>query len=119
MQLSQVIRERREELQLTQADLADLMKRQGYSRVVRSTLSHLETGRNKRLPDPEFFSALADALDLPPKSLLIAAGYLATDEVDLDPETEQLAQRVTALPDERRKATIKAMHAVLDALDAE
>ncbi|CAE6887839.1 DNA methyltransferase [Paraburkholderia domus] len=65
------IRDRREQLGLSQADLANTLS------VSKSFLSHLESG--KRQPSEDQIAALADALRLPPDLLMLGSGRLPED----------------------------------------
>lgn len=71
--LGRAIRARREQLGLSQEELADRLGRS------QSLVSRLERGAAD-WPDPAMFRALAAALELPPAELLEAAGYLEAGE---------------------------------------
>lgn len=47
-----------------------------------SWVSRLETGMQKTFPEPEEIAALADVLQVSPRELLEAAGYLSPDDRD-------------------------------------
>jgi len=64
-----VIRERREELELTQEQLAKLASRSGPPKVTRSYIALLETGRKKN-PSVPILRKLARALGVPVGELL-------------------------------------------------
>jgi DNA modification methylase/transcriptional regulator with XRE-family HTH domain/DNA-directed RNA polymerase subunit RPC12/RpoP len=68
------IRDRREQLGLSQADLAKALS------VSKSFLSHIEAG--KRHPSEEQISVLADVLCMPPELLVLASGRLPHDVRD-------------------------------------
>ena len=65
------IRDRREQIGLSQTDLAKKMS------VSKSLLSHIEAG--KRLPTEEQIELLAEALGLPPDLLVLGSGRLPDD----------------------------------------
>ena len=67
--LAKVIRERREELELTQEQLAKLASRGGPPKVTRSYLALLETGRKKN-PSLAILRKIAKALDVPAGRLM-------------------------------------------------
>lgn len=69
------IRERREQLGITQDDLAAMLQVLGYS-VGSAAVSHWETGkRQPPLDDASFVSHLADALKLDDSTVLRLSGF--------------------------------------------
>lgn len=68
---SSAIRDRREQLGLSQADLAQILD------VSKSFLSHLESG--KRQPTEDQIAVLADVLHMPPDLLMLGSGRLPED----------------------------------------
>lgn len=68
-EFGEYIRKSREARKLTPTELAAALGRDN------SYVSRLETGRNKRLPDPDEFNALAKVLGVPMTDLLAAAGF--------------------------------------------
>jgi transcriptional regulator with XRE-family HTH domain len=92
---------RREELRLSQEDLATQLQLHGID-ITRPTISHWENGRHLiPLNDPQMRAALARSLNLSIRELLIRAGY----EIDDDPidmltkATESLLHTLT--PEQR------------------
>src|SRR5713226_4525866 len=67
--LAKVIRERREQLEFTQEQLAKLASRSGPPKVTRSYIALLETGRKKN-PSLAILRKIAKALDVPVGKLL-------------------------------------------------
>ncbi len=81
--LGGIVRSQREQLRLTQAELAELLG------VSRSAVAELEAGRISQ-PRATVFARLAKALGIPVAALLAATGYPEA-EVLLDIEADELA----------------------------
>jgi len=72
------LRERRKALGLSQEELSTRLQLAGFN-VSRSTISHLETGRDTlQIDDPELISAFAKVLRLSTKTILEYTGYKLT-----------------------------------------
>jgi DNA-binding XRE family transcriptional regulator len=69
------ITERRKELDINQDDLANRLRPYGIN-VTRATISHWEKGRYKPpFDEPTFTEAMANALEMDVRSVLINLGY--------------------------------------------
>ena len=88
---------RREELGLSQEELANRVQMAGFT-VSRASLSNWENGKaNPPLHDPRFRTALADALRVSRRKLLELAGYEVAGTQYSAP-AEQAAELVENLP---------------------
>jgi transcriptional regulator with XRE-family HTH domain len=87
--LGRIVRTQREQLRLTQAELAEQVG------VSRSAVSELEAGRIAQ-PRATVFARLAKVLGIPAAALLAAAGYPEAD-VLLEIEGDELAVLATSL----------------------
>jgi transcriptional regulator with XRE-family HTH domain len=99
------MKERREELGLSQDDLAARLQSAGLN-VSRASISHWEMGRyDAPLHDADFRRALATALRLKPRVMLLMAGY----EVEDDPHSEaaeRAAYIIDQLPPEKQRLAL-------------
>ena len=93
MSVSSFIKERRRELKISQEDLAYRLTNFGFD-TSRSAISHWEQGKYyPPLDNPKFANALASALEMNVRSVLIQAGY------DFQVEGSDVATKAAALID--------------------
>ena len=84
MLLPEELRIRRVELNISQAELAELLQ------VSQQSVSRWESGRTT--PGPRRIAELADALSLDPSALLRSAGYLLASDFTADPLRPAIAE---------------------------
>ena len=106
MEFKAFLRSRREELGLTQQDLADALANAGqetsYARV-----SHWETGRNKPpLEDTRFRQALATALELDVNEMMSILGFVVSND-DRSPNARLAADLIDQLPADAQEMVIE------------
>jgi transcriptional regulator with XRE-family HTH domain len=88
---------RREELNLSQEELAARLQIAGFN-ISRASLSNWENGKaNPPLHDPIFRKALADALQVSRRNLLELAGYEVSGTTYSEP-AERAADLIETLP---------------------
>lgn len=109
LSLGLVIRNRREELELTQDKLAT---RVGISKPY---LSNIETGKTKNPPADRIVEAIEQALDLPPR-LLVKMAHLARTPQDVRDDHEMLLAEVRRLREVLR-SLITGQRASLESAD--
>lgn len=82
--IGQYVRNRRRVLGMTQQELADAL---GWEQT---TISHLELGRRKGIPEPWQLNELARVLRVSVFDMLKAVGYRDEEEVATEPEPVQV-----------------------------
>ncbi len=102
------IRERRGELHITQEELAARLQLAGLD-VTRATVSHWENGRHALpLENPIYAKAIADALKLSVRDVLILAGYDVSQK-----QPSRAAQRaahiIDSLPKDKQDLAIRIL----------
>jgi transcriptional regulator with XRE-family HTH domain len=104
------IKQRREELGISQAELARRMETEGAP-VSTAAVSHWEVERyNPPLEDDDFRKALGRALKLNEAELLTRAGYkVATQHTA---EAERAAHIIDRLPPDKRELAIRILEAL-------
>jgi transcriptional regulator with XRE-family HTH domain len=115
MEFKEFVRRRREELGISQQELADRLSQRGqetsYGRI-----SHWETGRNKPpLEDPKFRQALASALEMDSNELLFRLGYISDIASKYSREARIAADIIERLPQDQRRIAL----ALLNSLEKE
>lgn len=107
------LKQRRDELRLTQDELAARLQLAGLD-VSRSAVSHWEKGRdNPPLSDVNARRAIADALDLTVGELLLLAGYSMEDEQATPGEAARRAALIVdKLPPAVQKAALDQLRAL-------
>jgi transcriptional regulator with XRE-family HTH domain len=99
------IKQRREELNITQEDLAARLQLRGVN-VARATIGHWEQGRTPApFEDPEFVKALAESLNMGVSTVLKNAGYpVMTRHSEA---AEQAAAIIDRLPDDTQQLVLR------------
>lgn len=105
--LGELVRLRREEMGLSQAELAARMD----GVITPQQIHNIEVGKTK-IPGPETMGPLAQALKLPEEELLRAAGYLRCEPAHRETAVEAI-ERIGAIP------TVEARMQALARLDPE
>lgn len=107
------IRQRREELKITQEDLVARLQTEGIT-ISRPTLSNWERGEAKPpLDDPDFRRALAKGLRMSVRDLLDESGYEVEKNVHSD-EAERAAYIIDHLPREKRRLVLGILEQFLE-----
>jgi transcriptional regulator with XRE-family HTH domain len=111
MEFRDFLKQRRQELDLSQQELADRLSDKGHETSY-ARVSHWETGRNKPpLENPEFRRALALALEMDVNTMLARLGYVAFDD-ERSPEARLAADIVDNLPAEGRELALDILRSL-------
>lgn len=104
------IRQRRQELRISQAEVARQLQLEGQT-VSDAAVSHWENERyNPPIEDDDFRKALGRVLKLNEAELLMRAGYsVATRHTE---EAERAAHIIDRLPQDKRELAIKLLEAL-------
>jgi len=106
------IKNRREQLSLTQDELAARLQLEGVE-ASRSAVSAWETGRNKlQFDDPVIRLGFARVLRFSESELMKLEGY-PTEPSSYSEQAERAAYIVDQLPDERRDLALKLLEQLL------
>ena len=106
--LGDFVRTQRKMLSLTQMQLSRRLTEQGFA-YSEPAIANWEAGRGV-MPlaaiknGIKFLDALAYSLNVSPVTILEAAGYIERDEIDLAPETIELARAIGQLNPTQRGA---------------
>lgn len=99
------IKQRREELNITQEDLAARLQLRGVN-VARATIGHWEQGRTPApFEDPEFVKSLAESLNMGISSVLRNAGYPVHSRHS--EAAEQAAAIIDRLPEDTQQLVLR------------
>lgn len=114
--LGDFIRDRRNRLRLSRADLAELLTTNGYE-CTESAINHWESGRaTPPLENPTFARALSTSLNIAPSELLKASGLAAAMTQDIAKEAvAKLSPDVLQLLKEASPQDIKKVEAIIRA----
>lgn len=98
------LRQRREQLRITQDELAARLQVAGFD-VTRASISHWEVGRNSPpLENPEFRKALADVLKMSVANLLKSEGFETS--VDYSSNALYAAEIIDQLPEDKQRLAL-------------
>ena len=100
------LKQLREEVNLTQDDLAARLQLEGIKKVSRSAVSNWEAGlSNVPLRNPEFVKALANTLRITETRLMLMAGYtVGAKHTDL---AERAAHIIDELPPDKQELAVR------------
>jgi transcriptional regulator with XRE-family HTH domain len=108
MEFKTFLRQRREKLGITQAEVANRLSDHGEE-TSSARVGHWETGRNKPpLEDLRFRRSLALALEMDVNSMMAELGYVTADE-EYSSEARLAAEIVDQLPTEGRELAIEIL----------
>lgn len=109
MQFGRFLRKRREELDISQAKVADLLTELGQETSA-ARVGHWETGRNKPpLHDPDFRFAIAQALKMNVNEMMYSLGLEVAEEY-ISQEARIAAAIIDRLPETERSKAIDFLH---------
>lgn len=109
---AQWLRARREELHLSQDDLAARLQLEGLE-VSRAAISHWETGRDQApIENRKGLRALANSLDLTPAELLILAGVEPEEKIIQSDLARRGALIIDNLPPDAQKTAVDQLRAL-------
>lgn len=109
MEFREFLRTRREQLGISQAELAERLSERGEE-ASSARVGHWETGRNKPpLEDLKFRQAIASALEIDVNKMMIQLGFVILD-VDRSTEARQAADIIDALPETLRSYALEYLH---------
>lgn len=102
------LKQLREEVHLTQDELAARLQLEGIKKVSRSAVSNWEAGeRSVPLREPEFVKALASILRISEPQLMLMAGYsVGSKHTEM---AEQAAYLVDSLPPRKQKLALRLL----------
>lgn len=112
MRLGLYIREKRQDMGMSLADLSTKLSLYGYE-VSKAAIGHWESGRNfPPIEDESFVKALSVALKIDTQTLWqhTVAEYSVED---LSPEARRAAEIVELMTDEKREMAINLLEAML------
>lgn len=105
MKISEFLKARRQELRISQADLATRLTLRGQD-TTKASIGHWETDRNQPpLKDPEFRLALASALEIDVNQMMAILGFVVTED-DRSKEARRAADIIDRLPSEARSLAL-------------
>ena len=105
MEFRDFLKHRRDELGISQAELADRLSERGEEASA-ARVGHWETGRNKPpLDDPKFRLVIASTLEIDVNEMMMVLGYVVTDE-NRSQEARRAADIVDRLPDDARELAL-------------
>lgn len=112
MSIGEFIKKRRDELDLSLADLARIMTLNGYA-VERQTIGHWERGRNNApVANSRFRQALAVALHIDENEILDKVGF-GLSEDDRSPEALRAASLIDQMSPEQRHLALRLLETML------
>jgi len=107
--IGEFIRNKRVELKLSLAELAQLLRKHGYA-VERQTIGHWEVGRNNApIASAQFRQALAAAFQMDLNDL-IAELNLGVRDSERSPEALYVADVIDRLPEDGRELMVEYAH---------
>lgn len=113
MDIGEYIKQRRNALKLSLADLARRLTDNGYA-VERQTISHWENARNKPPIDSYSFRfALARSLEVSTNDIAMEIGLFSSDD-DHTPEARRVAMLVDAMSADMRTKAVKIIESLAD-----
>lgn len=111
MHLGSFIRQRRDELNMSQQDLATRLTLLGHT-TLKASVGHWERGRNDPpLMDAEFRSALAHALQMDVTEMMVRMGLVKID-LQGSQESRLAAEIVERLPEDKRQLAVELLKAL-------
>jgi transcriptional regulator with XRE-family HTH domain len=113
MTIGEFIKTRRDELNLSLADLAEILTKTGYA-VERQTIGNWERGRNNPPIGSEHFRrALSIVLHIDESEILDKAGLTLTDD-ERSAEALRAASLIDQMSPEQRHLAIRLLETVLE-----
>lgn len=113
-QVGKYIKGRREQLRLTQQDMANELRTRGIETSI-TALSRLEAGGSLRLLQrPDSLEAIARVLKVGKQRLLKEAGLLAVNEVPGGEEQEYFIELLNSLDPARREIALDLLQTLVD-----
>ncbi len=105
MKISEFLKARRQELRISQADLAMRLTLRGLG-TTKASVGHWETERNNPpIEDPAFRVALASSLEVDVNEMMVALGFVITDS-DRSNEARRAADIIDRLPSDARSLAL-------------
>ncbi len=112
MKISELLKARRSELQISQSELAERLTRLGKN-TLKASVGHWETERTKpSLDDPSFVLALAIALEMDVNSMLQQMDYHVGTE-QFSPEARRAAELIEHLSPEKRDLALRLIEQLI------
>lgn len=105
MKISEFLKARRQELRISQADLASRLTLRGQD-TLKASIGHWETERsNPPIRDYEFRLALASALEMDVNEMMAVLGFIIAD-TDRSTDARRAADIIDRLPSDARSLAL-------------